>query len=98
MLLLFAFSIAPKQLLHDAITGHKHQYIKYDGDINIHSSNSSFQCNWSNDAIESPFANQPAFHLDHPAITYSSQFSIYILSFYSTHHFFSSLRGPPRLA
>ncbi|HET6995338.1 MAG TPA: hypothetical protein VFI06_10175 [Chitinophagaceae bacterium] len=98
LLLLFAVSIVPKQLLHDAVTGHKHSYIKLDGSVNVQASKNGFQCNWSNDVVESPFTDEPSFQLDHPGKTYSHEFNIYILTYYSAHHFFSSLRGPPARA
>ena len=97
MLLLFAVSVTPKQLFHDVITGHKHSYTKSGDALNVHSSKSSFLCNWHNDAVESPFTDQPAFLVDLPLPPYSSYFNYYTCSYYSAEHFFSSLRGPPSL-
>jgi hypothetical protein len=97
MLLLFAVSITPRQILHNIITGHKHSYAKFDGAENFKASKGNFQCNWHNEVIESPFTNQPDFQIDSPVITYSSHNNHYTLSYYSTEHFFSSLRGPPSL-
>jgi hypothetical protein len=97
MLLLFALSVTPKQLLHDAVTGHKHSYIKSGEHINLQAAKSNFQCNWLNDVVESPFTGQPGFQINHPAIAHSSYINYYILSYYSAERFFSSLRGPPSL-
>jgi hypothetical protein len=95
MLLLFALSIVPKQLLHDAVTGHKHIYAKYDADKNFQSSKSSFQCNWHEQLVESPFISEADFQLPQPLIQHASHKNYYILSYYSASLIFSSLRGPP---
>jgi hypothetical protein len=98
MLLLFAFSITPKQLLHDAITGHKHSYSKLEADANYQASKNNFKCNWQNQVIESPFIDQENFQLQQPVLVYSSYINHYTFSYYSTQPFFSSLRGPPARA
>ena len=97
MLLLFAISVTPKQLFHDVITGHKHSYLKYEGAVNFHSPTNNFQCNWHNDAVESPFTEQPGFTFTDPLPLYSSYFNSNTCSYYSADHFFSPLRGPPSL-
>lgn len=98
MFLLFALSVTPKQWLHDSITGHKHNYAIVDGNEHYQTSKSSFQCNWDNQAFESPFTYQPGLQYEYPLIAHSAYFNHYILSEYSTGIFFSSLRGPPALA
>jgi hypothetical protein len=95
MLLLFAISITPKQLLHDVITAHKHSNAKFETDVNFQKSKNSFQCNWHNQTIESPFTDQPDFQIDHLIVIHSPHVNYFTLSFYSTQSFFSSLRGPP---
>lgn len=95
MLLLFALSILPKQLLHDVITGHKHTDSKFQDQTNYQASKNSFQCNWHHQIVESPFTDQPDFELQQPVISYSSYINHYTLSYHSADHLFSSLRGPP---
>src|SRR5258706_1660023 len=95
MLLLFLVSITPKQLFHDAITGHKHSYSKFDGALNVHSPKNNFQCNWHNDVIESPFADEPVLEIDYPLPVHSSYIAFNNCSYHSFEHFFSPLRGPP---
>jgi len=97
MLLLFALSVTPKQLLHDVITGHKHTPIKYDV-VNVQASKNNFQCNWHNDAVESPFADQTAFRFDHPLSFFVSFTIFHTQGYYSTDDFISVLRGPPSMA
>jgi hypothetical protein len=98
MLLLFALSVTPKQLLHDTITGHKHSHVKFNGAINYQASKNNFICNWQDDAVESPFTDQPAFQFDHVPAPSSPYINYYTCTFYSAEHSFSSLRGPPALA
>jgi hypothetical protein len=98
MLLLFALSVTPKQLLHDAITGHKHGYVKSGEPVNYKTSKNNFQCNCLNDVLVSPFTDQPDLQLNYPIIAHSSHINYYLLSYYSAERFFSSLRGPPFLA
>jgi hypothetical protein len=95
MLLLFALSITPKQILHNVITGHKHNYIKFEGAENVKASKNNFQCNWPEQLVESPFTDQPGFRLQQPALVYASYINHYTLRYYATELFFSSLRGPP---
>ncbi len=95
MLLLFAISVTPKQLLHDVITGHKHSNATVEGIVNVQNSKNSFQCSWQNDAIVSPFTGQPDFQHDGPVIPHSPFFNYYILKYYSADILFSFLRGPP---
>jgi hypothetical protein len=98
MLLLFALSITPKQLLHDVIAGHKHDYNKFRGTVNFHASKKGFQCNWDNDVIESPFTCQEEIQLEQPVFAYNLYFNLYNSGYYSTELFFYSLRGPPSQA
>lgn len=97
MLLLFAMSITPRQLLHDTVTGHKHNIAKFEGDENFDSARTNFQCNWNEQVAESPFTGHQGFHMDHPAIVYFSYNHYYTHTYYSAFHFYSSLRGPPSL-
>jgi hypothetical protein len=88
-LLLFVLSVAPKQFLHDIITGHHHTDAKYTGGTHWESPKNNFLCNWHEQAVESPFIDQPDFQVPQPVIAHRS----YV--YYSAEHFFSSLRGPP---
>jgi hypothetical protein len=97
MLLLFALSVTPKQLLHYAITGHKHNYAKSGEPVNFKASKNNFQCNWDEQVVESPFTDEPDFQLPQPPTFFSSHINHYILSTYSAELFFSALRGPPIL-
>jgi len=97
MLFLFALSVTPKQLLHDVITGHKHSPVKYDV-VNIQAAKNNFQCHWHNDAVESPFTDQPAFQFDHSLSYFIFYNNFYTQGYYSTEDFTFVLRGPPAKA
>jgi hypothetical protein len=98
MLLLFTLSSIPKQILHDTITGHKHDYSKSGEQTNIRAAKNNFQCNWQEQVVESPFTDQPAFHLQVPAFVFSFYNNLYTHSYYSTDISLSPLRGPPSIA
>jgi hypothetical protein len=98
MLLLFAVSITPKQLLHDAITGHKHNYKKFTGTPDFQTSKKGFQCNWNNDVIESPFTFRAEIQLEQPVFVYNLYFNLYTSGYHSTELFFNTFRGPPSQA
>jgi hypothetical protein len=98
MLFVFALGIAPKQLLHNAITGHKHSYAKFETYTNFQASKNSFHCSWHNDVFHSPFLGEPCLRLSQPATHYASHADQYISCYYFTDIFYFSLRGPPRPA
>ncbi|HEY6505071.1 MAG TPA: hypothetical protein VIZ28_13930 [Chitinophagaceae bacterium] len=98
MLLLFVLSITPKQLLHDAITGHKHSYVRVDAGMDIRTDKNNFQCDWQQLEVESPFTHQPDLRLEHPVIIHSSPVNYYTLNSYSAERILTSLRGPPNQA
>jgi hypothetical protein len=95
MLMLFALSITPNQLLHYVITGHKHSYVKSGGSQSLQTAKNNFQCNWDDHVVVSPFTDQPGFQLQQPVFVYASYINHYTLRNYVTELFFSSLRGPP---
>src|SRR5262245_31165649 len=95
MLLLFALSITPKQLLHDVITGHKHNYTKSGEITHYQAAKNNFQCNWQEQLVESPFVDEPAFRIENPPVVFSSYTNHYSPSYNSAEVLFTSLRGPP---
>jgi len=96
MLFIFAFSVTPKQWLHDLVTHHKDApCISFDGTRSL--STSGFHCNCDNIVVESPFlfydgsseTLAPDFFETHPVTSAG-----YFISTYKSN---SSLRGPPCL-
>ncbi len=97
MLLLFAISVAPKQLLHDVVTGHKHNYAKPGDGLKVQTPKNNFQCGWRNDAVESPFTHESSIQPCNLLPVYTSYIYCYIRNYQSAEQLFSSLRGPPCL-
>ena len=95
VLLLFIVAVTPKQVFHDLITGHKHIYSNLGDEVGFKTSKASFQCNWNNDVVESPFNGTSAVQIDQPFAFHSVAFIEYTSTFFSSIHYFSSLRGPP---
>jgi len=97
-LLLFVLSVTPKQVLHDIITGHHHTDVKYTGVTHWQAPKNNMLCNWHDQAVESPFIDQPDFQVPQSIIAHLSYVNHYTIPYYSAEHFFSSLRGPPACA
>lgn len=95
MLLLFALSITPKQLLHNAVAGHKHDYSPLSKESNFKVPKKSFQCNWQEQAIESPFTYESVFQVAEALVFLSFYQGHYTRNLYSAESDYSSLRGPP---
>jgi hypothetical protein len=95
MLVLFAFSITPKKILHDLVADHKDTPVKTSDSKTPQFDVSGFRCNCDNLVVESPFLNEG------PAL------EIILTSFYFTppvetdnnlsvvHLYYATLRGPP---
>ena len=91
----FALSITPIIFIHSLVANHKDVYIglKKDGDQKI--SKATFNCNIENCVAYSPFI--PAIGIPkYAAVKHFISLDIfYKNNFYSRHHFFCELRGPP---
>jgi hypothetical protein len=98
MLSLFAISITPRQVLHDLVTGHRHQLENQSGNLQVQQSQSSFQCEWNQQDIVSPFTTANAISLGHPAVLHISHVVYFVPGYHSDGNDYSSLRGPPNCA
>lgn len=97
MLLLFTFSITPKQFLHDLLTSHEHTYALSNEHTEITDASSNFNCDTHSQVVESPFIEffTPeflSFSAD-PVIIEIPLTDPYI----SYPHFYFELKGPPAL-
>jgi hypothetical protein len=95
LLIIFTFSITPKNILHHIIASHQDDIcLITNHDItNVHQA--GFHCSCENLVAESPFISCVSFQgLKAPVI-----FSVFaggiVYDFYNLHHFFAELRGPP---
>ena len=91
----FALSITPVFFLHTLVANHKDGYVGLKKDNTQKISKSTLNCNVENCVAHSPFVptidvtkNEIAKHFINLNIFYKNDF-------YSRHHFFCELRGPP---
>lgn len=91
----FALSITPVIFLHSLAANHKDVPVGFKKDNTQKISRATFNCNIENCVAQSPFI--PAIEV--PKYTVVNHFisltSFYKNDFYSRHHFFCELRGPP---
>jgi hypothetical protein len=95
LLLVFAFSITPKKLLHDVFANHKDKVTISASDHSLQIYQSAFACKCDNLVAESPFTDQDN-NFDFSAFyDFSEEQNLIPYHFYSSHYFFFELRGPP---
>jgi hypothetical protein len=96
LLLLFAFSIMPKRILHDWLVSHTDGITVVTGKGHaVQLSKAGFNCNCQNLVAESPFtANSQSFDIP-PLFIYVSEPGAFPCQVYKATLFFSHLRGPP---
>jgi hypothetical protein len=96
LLLIFAFSITPKQWIHELVFKHKDVYTNCtDGYTRAHLHQSGFHCELDNIVVLSPFVSDiSTVELKVPLVHFV-YYSRNVNSFHSAGYFFSDLRGPP---
>jgi hypothetical protein len=96
LLVLFAFSITPKKVLHDLVANHIDTHSKACPDNSTTKIvKAGFNCNTEDLVVESPFIeNSCSIELPEPP-TLSLIFSERPENFYYFHQLFAELRGPP---
>ncbi|MFI5133963.1 MAG: hypothetical protein ACHQEB_06485 [Chitinophagales bacterium] len=99
MLCVFAFSITPKQWLHDIVFNHKDTYtICNDGNPTAHLHKAGIHCDFDNLVVRSPFVDDGnTIDLIIPKL-FSLQQVSRVDNINSSQLFFFSLRGPPVIA
>ena len=95
MLILFAFSITPKLLLHDLVANHKDSPLPSSAKNNAAFNKAGFNCGCDNLVVESPFVENPVAALSIVPQIFSSLFTAEPNDFISLVHFYIELRGPP---
>lgn len=98
MLVLFAFSITPKLLLHNLVANHKDTPLKSSTNKTQQFDVAGFNCGCDNLVVESPFVeNFIAAEIVAPSF-FSLHINPEIKNFISVNQFYVGLRGPPSLA
>jgi len=95
MLIIFGFSITPKIILHNIVADHKDTPFQSSHNSSAQLFAAGFNCNCDNLVVESPFTNDFNPLQLKAAIFFKLHFADVITDFYSQHHFYSELRGPP---
>ena len=96
LLVLFAFSITPKKVLHDLVANHRDTHSKASQDnTTTKIVKAGFNCNTEDLVVESPYIeNSCTIELPEPS-SLSLIFSERPVNFYYFHQLFAELRGPP---
>lgn len=98
LICIFAFSITPVIVLHNLFADHSDIVINHNHIKSNEVAKAGINCHIESFVAERNFiASYTPLHLSYPA-NYSEFFSRYVLAFYSQHHFFAELRGPPAKA
>jgi hypothetical protein len=95
MILLFAYSITPKIMLHDLIADHKDGTYRSNDTKTSRFDPSGFHCHCENLVVQSPFMDNGVFHGFIPMIIHERLFSLSANHFRCSAQFNFALRGPP---
>jgi hypothetical protein len=95
MLVVFAFSITPKIVLHDFIANHKDTPFKSNFEKDAQLNKAGFNCSCDNLVVESPFTVELAPVQIIIASVFPARLTGHTNNFNSGHHFYFELRGPP---
>lgn len=94
-ILLFAFSITPKIMLHDLVANHKDRPFTANDSNSKEFDVSGFHCHVDNLVVESPFLGECLAPALIPRLVHKPVFSLTTHRFHFTAHFYFALRGPP---
>jgi hypothetical protein len=98
LLLLFAFSVTPRNIVHDLFANHTDETVLSKKSNSATVKTFDFLCKCDNTVVESPFIETIA-HFDFSTDTPFAQHLIHTsYFFYSSQHFFFEHRGPPAIA
>ena len=98
MLVLFAFSVTPKLLLHNLVANHKDTPIKCSANNSAQFNVAGFNCGCDNLVVEFPFVDaHVATEIIAPQI-FSQHINTEVKDLISVNQFYFELRGPPSLA
>ena len=95
LLIIFTFSITPKNILHHIIASHEDDICLLTNHDLTSVHKAGFHCSCENLVAESPFIETIVFHELKAPIVFSVFAARDGYHFYSIHHFFAELRGPP---
>ncbi|MES2372310.1 MAG: hypothetical protein V4557_07010 [Bacteroidota bacterium] len=96
-LVLFAYSITPKIVLHNLVANHKDGKTKASlpDRYSTQLSKSSFNCQCDNLISESPFVDEVPSSFVLLKISFAAYKNVFVEEVHSTQRYCSALRGPP---
>jgi hypothetical protein len=95
MLVMFAFSITPKLLLHDLIANHRDTPLKNNKDKTACIDVAGFNCSCDNLVVESPFVNDVISTEATIPVNYALHIESAMKRINSVNQFYFQFRGPP---
>jgi hypothetical protein len=98
MLVLFAFSVTPKLLLHNLVANHKDTPVKCSANNNAQFNIAGFNCGCDNLVVESPFVENSVTAEIITQQVFYQYINTEVKDFISVNQFYFELRGPPSLA
>ncbi len=98
LICIFAMAITPAMFFHNMLAGHHDENIEHHHKRTNEIAKASINCHWDNMVCEQSFLNNstvisiatPFFCEAKPIASYSA--------FFTQHHFYAELRGPPAIA
>jgi hypothetical protein len=98
LLVLFAFSTTPRNILHDLFANHKDEVSLSKKTSSSQVKTFDYLCKVENTVVESPFIESSS-HFDFSTFPQVTQHSIFTSYFFtSSKYFFFEHRGPPAIA
>jgi len=97
MLIVFAFSVTPKILLHNLVADHRDTPRSQNHSKQNQLSKTGFNCNCENLVVESPFVNDFIPLNLSIATQFAQEQIVYTDDFHSLNYFYFELRGPPAI-
>ena len=95
LICIFAFSITPSIAIHNLFAHHTDKDIQHHHAQTNEVATAGYNCHFDNLVCEGSFLSSINIILEKPVVTVTIYRAAYSKSFYSLHHFFTELRGPP---
>lgn len=95
MLCIFALAITPSVVFHNMLAHHTDETIQHHHKKSREVANAGINCHWDNLVCEGSFLNDfSPVNISGP-LNFGATYAPSFHAFYSQHHFYAELRGPP---
>ncbi len=92
---LLALSITPRIILHNLVANHRDGGFSTPNSKQTEVSKAGFNCHFDDLVAESPFIATEEIQVAPPLLSFKLLIQFSKISFFSRHHFYAELRGPP---